>query len=112
MASIPLTPEVLALVADRFKALGEPARLRILNALREGEASVGELTDATGLGQANLSKHLQMLYALGFVDRRKEGLYVFYRLADEEVFRLCDVMCGRIEREAAERRETLQQGAA
>ena len=112
MGSAPLTPELMVLVADRFKALGEPARLRILNALRGGERTVSELMEATGLGQANVSKHLQMLFGLGFVDRRKEGLYVHYRLADEEVFQLCDVMCGRLEREAEARRRLLERGAA
>lgn len=100
MGTFPLTPELLELIADRFKALAEPARLRILNALREGEKTVSELMDETGPGQANASKHLQLLYSLGFVDRRKEGLYVIYSLADEDVFNLCDIMCGRLVREA------------
>jgi len=91
-----MTDELFEPVADRFRALGEPARLRILNALRNGEAAVGELVDATGLTQANLSKHLQMLHALGFVQRRKQGLFVYYALADQDIFRLCDIMCGRV----------------
>jgi DNA-binding transcriptional ArsR family regulator len=107
MAGIPLTPEVLDLVAERFKALGEPARLHILNALRGGERTVSELMEETGLGQANASKHLQQLHSLGFVERRKEGLYVHYRLADESVFRLCDIMCGRLVAEARARSELL-----
>lgn len=100
MSDYPLTPELLGLIAERFKALGEPARLAILNALREREMIVSEVMQATGLGQANASKHLQLLHALGFVERRKDGLHVHYRLADEDVFRLCDVMCGRLVREA------------
>lgn len=83
-------------IAERFKALGEPARLRILDALRRGELTVGELVEKTQLNQANLSKHLQLLHSLGFVGRSKRGLFVYYRLTDEDVFRLCDVMCGRI----------------
>jgi DNA-binding transcriptional ArsR family regulator len=100
MSEYPLTPELLGLIAERFKALAEPARLAILNALREREMTVSELMQATGLGQANASKHLQFLHALGFVERRKDGLHVHYRLADEDVFRLCDIMCGRLVREA------------
>ncbi|HEX7088413.1 MAG TPA: metalloregulator ArsR/SmtB family transcription factor [Vicinamibacterales bacterium] len=96
-----MSDELLERVAERFRALGEPARLRILETLRRGEASVGELVERTGLNQANLSKHLQLLHAMGFVVRRKEGLFVYYGLADEDVFLLCDVMCGRIERGAA-----------
>ena len=96
-----LTPELLQLVAARFKALAEPARLHILDVLRDGELTVTELMEETGLGQANLSKHLQLLHAHGFVTRRKEGLYVFYSLADRDVFALCDIMCGRIGDEAS-----------
>jgi DNA-binding transcriptional ArsR family regulator len=107
MADFPLTPEILDLVAERFKALGEPARLHILNALRDGERTVGELMELTGLGQANTSKHLQYLHGLGFVERRKEGLYVYYRLADPRVFELCDIMCGRLAEEARLRNELL-----
>ena len=91
------TPELLALVAGRFRALAEPARLSILHALGGKERTVTELVDATGLGQGNLSKHLQQLYASGFVSRRREGLYVFYELADKDVLALCEIMCSRIE---------------
>ncbi len=107
MPSLEMTPEVLALVADKFKALAEPARLEILNTLRSGERTVGELVDATGFGQANVSKHLQMLFSLGFVVRRKEGLFVYYALADKSVFQLCDLMCARLETEIRQRRKLL-----
>ena len=107
MSNSRLTPEVLALVAERFKALAEPARLQITGALRAGEMTVGELVDATGLGQANVSKHLQMLHALHFVSRRKEGLFVYYALADRTVVQLCDIMCGRLEAETKARRKLL-----
>lgn len=108
MANLTLTPELLELIAERFKALSEPARLRILNALRAGEKTVSELMEETGLGQANVSKHLQMLHSLGFVERRKVGLYVHYSLASEDVFRLCDIMCGRLAIEAEARGRMLQ----
>jgi ArsR family transcriptional regulator len=88
--------ELFDVVAERFKALGEPARLRILDALRAGELAVGALAERTGLNQANLSKHLQMLHGLGFVTRRKDGLFVYYGLANGDVFLLCDIMCGRL----------------
>ena len=102
-----LTPEMIELVAERFRALAEPARLHIMQALRNGEKTVGELVDVTGLGTANVSKHLQLLYASGFVTRRKEGLFVYYGLAGEDVFRLCDIMCGRLAAEAQNRRQVL-----
>ena len=103
-----LTPEVIDLVAERFRALSEPARLRLLSALRDGERTVTELMDETEMGQANVSKHLQVLHTLGFVDRRKDGLYVYYRLASEDVFQLCDIVCGRLVAEARARRRVLQ----
>ncbi len=107
MTHAKLTPDVLGLVAERFKALSEPARLQILSALRDGEMTVTDVVDSTGLGQANASKHLQFLFSAGFVDRRKEGLFVYYTLAGKDVFRLCDIMCGRLEQESAARRKTL-----
>ncbi len=103
-----MSPELLTLVADRFKALADPARLRLLNALRPGERVVSDLVNDTGLSQANVSKHLALLHSLGFVKRRKEGLFVFYALADREVFRLCDIMCGRIETETHARRRVIE----
>lgn len=96
------------LIADRFKALSEPTRLRILNTLRAGEHSVGELVDELDSSHANVSKHLQQLFKGGFVKRRKQGLNVYYALADRTVFKLCDIMCGRIETELKRHRRTLR----
>jgi DNA-binding transcriptional ArsR family regulator len=107
VGNLKLTPELIEIIADRFKALGEPARLQILNAMRDGEMTVTELIDATGLGQANVSKHLSMLHQLGFVTRRKEGLFAYYDLADRDVFKLCDIMCGRLDVETSARRRAL-----
>jgi DNA-binding transcriptional ArsR family regulator len=91
-----VTPELLAHVAGRFRALGEPARLAILHELEDGERSVTELVEATGMAQGNLSKHLQQLFAAGFVTRRRDGLFVLYSVADDHVLALCELMCGRI----------------
>jgi DNA-binding transcriptional ArsR family regulator len=99
MPHVPLTRPLLERLAARFRALGEVNRLAILSALLAGERSVTELLEATGLGQANVSKHLLLLYQEGFVTRRKEGLHVYYSLADEDVFHICDLMCGRLQRE-------------
>jgi ArsR family transcriptional regulator len=107
MAKLKLTADVLALIADRFKVLAEPARLQMLSALRAGEMTVSELVEELKLGQANVSKHLQLLHASGFVARRKEGLHVYYRLADQSVFQLCEIMCGRLEAEAKARSKVL-----
>ena len=107
MGKIEMTPELLELVAARFKALAEPTRLRILSVLRDGERTVSELVEATGLGQANVSKHLRLLRDLRFVERRRDGLYAVYSLADEDVFTLCDLICGRMERESEQWRELI-----
>jgi ArsR family transcriptional regulator, arsenate/arsenite/antimonite-responsive transcriptional repressor len=103
MSKRPVTPEQLGAVAERFKVLAEPARLRVLNALRRGPLHVSALIEQTGLNQANLSKHLQLLHGHGFVGRRREGLFVYYEIADASVFTLCDLMCGQLERAAARR---------
>ena len=103
MATLEMTPDVLEIVAARFKGLAEPARLHLLACLRDGEMTVSDLVQATGLGQANVSKHLGILHGLGFVARRREGAWAFYRLADDDVFALCDIRGGRLEREHRER---------
>ena len=102
-----LTPDMAALIADRFRTLGEPSRLALLQALRAGERSVSELVEDLALGQANVSKHLQQLFRHGFVTRRKEGVTVFYRIADPSVFKLCDIVCGGLEAEVRSRGRAL-----
>lgn len=94
-----MPPEWIPTVAERFRALAEPARLQILAELRDGARTVGELVERTGLGQANVSKHLAILRQARFVARRKVGLFVQYRLADRGVLQMCDIMCGRLEAE-------------
>jgi DNA-binding transcriptional ArsR family regulator len=91
-----LSDDVIAQVADRFRALSEPARLQLLRALARGEHTVNELVEQTGLGQANVSKHLQVLHAHGFVRRRRNGLFVHYAIADRQVVRLCHTMSSRV----------------
>ena len=104
----PLPPEILDLIAERFRVLAEPTRLRILNVLLTGERTVSELVEETGLNQAIVSKHLSLLRASSFVERRKEGLYAFYKVADPSVGQLCDIMCGRLEAQAEEQAALLQ----
>jgi len=91
---LPLSPEALGLVAARFRALGDPARLGLLDALLQGEASVQELVLATGLGQPNVSKHLALLRREGIVARRSEGNRAIYRVVDPSVRTLCRIVCG------------------
>ena len=95
-----LSAAAMAELAERFRALGEPARLAILDALRDGERTVSELVDATGQAQANVSRHLAVLHGAGFVVRRRDGAFVRYTVSDLQVYQLCDLVCGRIERDA------------
>lgn len=94
----PLSDSTLELIAHRFRTMGEPMRLRILMLLEGGERSVGELVDALGATQANVSKHLQVLTASGLLSRRKNGLNVFYAIADPRIFDMCDMVCGSLKR--------------
>jgi ArsR family transcriptional regulator len=96
MVSKPLNDKTLDLVAERFRLLGDPLRLRLLQTLERGEMSVADLVAATGANQANVSKHLQLLLRGGVVERRREGLFVYYRVRDARVFQLCDVVCGSL----------------
>lgn len=102
-----MTPELFDVVAERFRAFAEPTRLRIMYALRDGERTVTELVEATELGQANLSKHLGVLHSAGLVGRRKDGLYSYYSIADRDVLKLCDLICGRLSKESAALRRAL-----
>lgn len=97
----PATPsaEMLRLISERFRALGEPARLQLLYTLEQRELSVNELVDETGLAQANVSKHLQVLHGLRFVSRRRAGLFVYYTLADAAVIDLCRMVSRRVQSE-------------
>ena len=99
----PLDVDAAELIARRFRALADPTRLRVLDILRHREeASVGELTEALGSSQQNVSKHLAALQAEGFVSRRKRGTSSLYRIADPAVLELCDRVCAGIESQLAQ----------
>lgn len=107
-----LPPEALEQVAAYFQTLSEPTRLQILNFLRQGEHNVGELAQLCGYTSANVSRHLAMLTQRGLVARESRGTSVYYRIADESVYALCDLVCGNIvrqlERTARERQVFVQ----
>jgi DNA-binding transcriptional ArsR family regulator len=71
--------------AKLFRGFADPSRLAILEALREGPLSVGEIVEVTGLGQSNTSNHLGCLHDCGLVSREQRGRYVYYRLSDDRV---------------------------
>ena len=105
---IELTDASAGVIAERFGALAEPMRLRLLNALRRGEMSVGDLAAEIGAGQANTSKHLQLLLQQGFIDRRKDGTTSWYRIADPAVYELCSLVSVGIDKVLESRRKLLR----
>lgn len=102
-----MSPKLLELIAGRFKALSEPARLRILNALRGGPRTVSELVDETQLGQTNVSKHLALLRSVGLVGRQRVGSFVHYEIADPRLYTLCDLMCEQLKAESVARQRVV-----
>ncbi len=104
----PLPEALVELIAQRFKIIGEPTRIRLLDHLREGEASVQDLVDATGASQQNVSKHLGVLHGAGIVGRRKDGNRVLYTIADESVLDVCESVCGGVQRQLVELNELLE----
>jgi DNA-binding transcriptional ArsR family regulator len=93
---------VAELIARRFRVMGEPMRIRILDQLRDGEASVHALTDVLGTSQQNVSKHLGVLYEAGVLGRHKRGTETLYAISDDSVLELCEQVCGGLQRQFSE----------
>lgn len=91
-----LDDRALEYVAKYFKALAEPMRLKVLNALQDGEKNVSQLTEMSGGTQANISKHLSLLTQYNLVKRESRGTSVYYKIADPSVYDLCELVCGQI----------------
>lgn len=104
-----LSDEALSLIASRFRLLAEPLRLKLLSLLKDHELSVTELVERTGAGQANVSKHLNLLLMGGLVARRKEGNLAYYRIADETIFHLCEAVCDSLGERLATQHEAVAQ---
>jgi DNA-binding transcriptional ArsR family regulator len=103
-----LDDQALGHVAEYFRALSEPLRLKILNALRDKAHNVGELTELLDCSQANVSKHLATLMRHGFVERSAQGTTAFYRIADPRVYQLCDLVCGQMAQRFASQAQMLR----
>ncbi|MFA6955619.1 MAG: metalloregulator ArsR/SmtB family transcription factor [Thermoanaerobaculia bacterium] len=106
-----MTSASLGLVAGRFKVLSEPIRLRLLQSLERGEASVGALAERLGTTQPNVSKHLKILQEAGLVARRQEGNTAWYAIADPSVFELCDLVCGSLRDRLSAQAEMFREAA-
>lgn len=94
--ALPVPPEVVQQVAEYFSLLSEPMRLRLLHLLRDEEKCVQELVEATQTSQANVSKHLKVMWQAGILSRRSEGTCAYYRVEDEMIFELCNRVCDRL----------------
>jgi DNA-binding transcriptional ArsR family regulator len=108
----PLPDQLAELIAQRFRVLGEPMRIKLLDALRDGEATVGELVDRLGTSQQNVSKHLGVLHQAGVVTRAKRGTFVHYAIADAGVFALCEQVCGGLRQQIHDLDQILTGGLA
>ena len=108
----PLPDPLTELIAQRFRVLGEPMRIKLLDALRDGDATVGELVDRLGASQQNVSKHLGVLHQAGVVSRTKQGTFVRYAIADSGVFDLCEQVCGGLRQQISELDQILTGGTA
>jgi len=104
-----LTPAALNLIAEFFKVLSEVSRLQIVCSLKQGPKNVSEIIEITGLGQANVSKHLRIMAQAGIVSRRQEGVCVYYQIANPFVFKLCDVVCEAISLQLKEQNHYFEQ---
>jgi DNA-binding transcriptional ArsR family regulator len=107
----PLPDDLAELIARRFRVLSEPMRIKLLDRLRDGGATVAELQEATGASQQNVSKHLGMLLQSGLVARSKEGNFARYEIADDSVFELCETVCGGLRRQLEEIEALLEGGS-
>jgi DNA-binding transcriptional ArsR family regulator len=94
---VPLTDDAAELIAQRFRLLAEPMRVKVLDRLRDGEPTVQDLAVELGTTPQNVSKHLGMLAHEGVVARRKDGNFARYRVIDDSIWELCHLVCGGIE---------------
>lgn len=98
----PVPVELAEVIAQRFRVIGDSTRIRVLDALRQEELSVGQLAELLGTSQQNASKHLGTLLQAGIVSRRKVGTTAFYAVTDESVFALCEQICGALQSQLEE----------
>lgn len=107
--TVKTSPVALAFVADYFKVLSEVSRLQILTCLRGGPMNGKEIIEATGLGQANISKHLKALTQAGIIYRHPQGVSVYYEVADPMIFELCEVVSDRLSWQMQQRTKEFEQ---
>jgi DNA-binding transcriptional ArsR family regulator len=107
----PLPAPLVDMIAGRFRVIGEPMRIRILDALRDGPMTVNQLTEALEATQQNVSKHIGVLAQAGIVAREKDGNRVRCAIADPSIFELCEIVCGGLRRDVDALDQLLPGGA-
>ena len=108
----PLPAPLIELIAQRFRVIGEPMRIRLLDASRDGPLTINELTEVLGASQQNVSKHVGVLAQAGIVAREKDGTRVRCSIADDTIFELCELVCGGLRQQVAELEGLLSGGTA
>ncbi len=108
----PLPEALVGLIAQRFRVIGEPMRIRLLDALRDGPMTINELTEALGASQQNVSKHVGVLAQAGIVGRERDGNRVRCFIANDTIFALCELVCGALRQQVAELDQLLTGGDA
>jgi DNA-binding transcriptional ArsR family regulator len=103
----PLPEALVELIAQRFRVIAEPMRIRLLDALRDGPMTINELSEKLGASQQNVSKHIGVLAQAGIVARTKDGNRVRCSIVDESIFELCELVCGGLRRRIADLDELL-----
>jgi len=103
------SPAALGPIADYFKVLSETSRLQVLCSLKSGSKNVSEIIEATGLGQANVSKHLKILAQAGIVQRQPQGVSIYYEIIDPLIFEICELVCDRLSIRLEQQSEQLKQ---
>jgi DNA-binding transcriptional ArsR family regulator len=108
----PLPEALVELIAQRFRIIGEPMRIRLLDTLRDGPLTINELTEAVGASQQNVSKHVGVLAQAGIVARERDGNRVRCSIADDTIFELCELVCGGLREQVEELNQLLAGGSA
>lgn len=107
----PLPEALVELIAQRFRVIAEPMRIRLLDALRDGPLTINELTETLGASQQNVSKHIGVLAQAGIVAREKDGNRVRCSIADQTIFELCELVCGGLRQQVADLDQLLTGGS-
>jgi len=95
-ASLVTTDQTFEAAADLFRVMSAPMRLKIINCLCDGEKNVSYLLTRVNTTQPNMSQHLNTLYQAGILGKRREGVQIFYHIADQRIVSICEAVCHEV----------------